>query len=174
MAGAFLRGLIDELGDEGVSVAGEEGGGADDALLRVLVGEEVEVERVDVAAEAGFGLELVVRGQAAEAVHLVAHLGRGDVGGAAQAGVELVHPLGEAGELFVEGVAGGSELALAFDGDGAGTEALGELVRMRVKDVVELNLVAGEDGRDGRLDECGAEARDDRGGAAENRVVEDL
>ena len=174
MAGTFLRGLIDELRDEAVSVAGEEGGGADDAFLRVLVGDEVEVERVDVAAEAGFGLELVVRGQAAETVHLVAHLGSGDGGGAAEAGVKLVHPLDKAGEFFVEGVAGGGELALAFDGDGAGAEALGELVGMRVEDVVELDLVTGENGCDGRLDERGAEARDDGSGATENRVVDDL
>ena len=53
MARALLRGLIDELREEGISIAGEEG---DAPMVRScgwLVGEEIEGERVDVAAEAG-------------------------------------------------------------------------------------------------------------------------
>jgi hypothetical protein len=62
VAGTLLRGLLDELRDEGVSVASEKRSRADDALLGMIVGKEVEIECVNMTAETCLRLELVVRG----------------------------------------------------------------------------------------------------------------
>ncbi len=140
----------------------------------MAVGEEVEAEGIDVAADAGVALELVIGGEAAEAVHLIAHLGGRDLGGAGERGVKGFGPGEEGVELVVEGVAGGGEAALAFDGERAGAEAVGQLIGMGGEDVFEGELVLVEDLRDRRLDERGGEAREDGGGAAEDGLVEDL
>lgn len=88
VAGAVGCGLLDERGEERRSIAGQIGDAADRPLLRMAIGEEVEAKRVHVAADAGFTLQLVVGGQAAEAVHLVAHLRGRNVGRAAETGIE--------------------------------------------------------------------------------------
>jgi hypothetical protein len=140
----------------------------------VAVGEEVEAEGIDVAADAGVALELDVGGEAAEAVHLIPHLRGGDLGGAGERGVEGFGPGEEGVELVVKRVAGGGEAALAFDGKRARAEAVGQLVGVGREDVLEGELVLVEDLRDGRFDERCGEAREDGGGAAEDGLVEDL
>ena len=50
------------------------------ALLQLAIGEEVQCYGVSVFAQAGLALQLGGGGQAAQAVHLVAHLGGGDLG----------------------------------------------------------------------------------------------
>jgi len=166
--------VFDEGREEGCAVTRQPGDAADGALLGVAVGEEVEGEGIDAAADGLVALQLIAGGEAAEAVHLVAHFGGADLGGPAEVGGEGFGPGEEGAELVVEGVAGGGEAALAFDGEPAGAESLGELVGMSGEDVLEGQLVVVEDLCNRRLDEGSAEAWKDRGGAAEDGLVEDL
>ena len=126
------------------------------------------------AADARVALELEVGGEAAEAVHLVAHFGGRGARGTAEVGRERVGPGEEGVELVVESVAGRGEAAFAFDGEGTGAEALGELVGMGGEDVFKGELVLIEEFGDGGLDEGGGEPWQDGGGAAEDSLVEDL
>jgi hypothetical protein len=167
LAGAFLGGVLDEKGGEGVTVAGEELDAAKEAFLEMRVGIEGEHDGVGVFAEGGLLLELEVGGQAAEAVHLVAHLVSRGLGGARKVCTHGGHVGGERGEFGVHGVAGGGELAFGFDGHGAGTEAEGEgFWGFGFEDLGQADFVLGHDGGDGRVDEGGGEARKDGGYAA--------
>ena len=90
MAGALAGGFFDQAGDEpgagvvasvGCLLRGEEPGAGNDALLRMALGKEVEGHCVGMLAQAGFLVEFEGGGEAAQAIHLVAHLGGGDFGG---------------------------------------------------------------------------------------------
>jgi len=140
--------------------------------LQCAAGIEGGGDGLGVAAERLLALELEVGGETAQAVHLVAHLAGGGVGGTAEAGVERVHVIEQRGELGVECVAGGGELALAFDGHGARGEELGERVFCLGEDAFEGELVLLEQLGDGGLDESSGEARLGVGLAAEDLVEE--
>src|ERR1017187_10699811 len=81
LAGSFVNQAGDEAGAEAIAVSGfpygEQPGAGDNALLGMAFGEEVEGHSFGVPAQAGFLVELVGGSEAAQAVHLVAHL-RGD------------------------------------------------------------------------------------------------
>lgn len=128
MAGTILRRLLDEFRDEGLAVACGISDGSDEALLGVAVGKEIEIESIDVAAKAGVDLKLMIGGQATQAVHLVAHLRCGYIGGFAQAGIEGAHPLRNVSQLRMEGISRCCQLAFAFDGHGTSAEALRQLI----------------------------------------------
>ena len=178
MAGAFFGSLGDQFFCQGEAVAGEGVCCAEDALLRCSAGVEGLDYGLGVAAQRGFLFQLEVGSEAAQAVHLVAHLVCGGAGGAAQALVEAVHPVGHFCQLGVEGVAGGGQLTLAFDGHGAGSEELGQRVRRQRsfgggrEDALRGQLVAAEQIGDGLLDERGGEAGLEYGDAAQNLLVE--
>lgn len=125
VAGAVVGGFGDEAIDEGFSVAGDELNAGGEALLGVTVGVEGGGDGVGMAAERGLFFELEAGGHATEAVHLVAHFGGGDGGGAAEGLVDGGEVVGEGGEFGVKSVAGGGDFVFAGDGHGTGGEAEG-------------------------------------------------
>jgi len=106
------------------AMAGKVPGRAVDALLEDAAGVEGVGDGVGVAGEGGLALQLKVGGQGAQAAHLVADLAGCGVGGLAETGVLGLHPVEQEDELGVESRARGLQLALAFDGHGAGGQQL--------------------------------------------------
>lgn len=172
MAGTVVGGFSDETVDEGFAVAGDKLDAGEDALLRVAGGEEVRGDGLGVAVEGGLLFQFEAGGHLAEAVHLIAHFGGGDGGGAAEALVDGGKVVGEGGELAIELVAGGGELAFALNRHGAGAEAEGQVVGGG-EGVGQGELMTREDRGDAGLEECSGEAGEDGGDAAEDAPVED-
>ncbi len=159
MPRAGLRGLLCEAFREVETVAGKVVCRAMHTLLEDAIGMQRADDRLSVPSKRFFALQLVVRSQTTQAVHLVAHLAGRDVGRAAQSRIKGAHPLEERHDICIEGVAGRSEFALAFNGHGSRGEQLRQRIGVLGKDAIEHELVLAQQLGDRGFNQCGGEAR---------------
>ena len=73
VARTLLRRILDYLIDQTIAVSRQKECRTNDALLRVAIGTEAQVEGIDMTAQTCFFLQLKVRGQPTESIHLVTH-----------------------------------------------------------------------------------------------------
>ena len=74
VAGALISSDVDQPLNQPFAIARKEPNSSKQSLLRMTVGKNVERDCLGVFAQAGFLLQLIGGGHAAQAIHLVKHL----------------------------------------------------------------------------------------------------
>ena len=100
----LLRRILHQHVDQPIAISPQEERRTYDALLRVVIRTETQIQRIHMTPETCLFLQLKIRRQSSKAIHLITHFRCCYIRRAAQPGIDRAHPIRQYRQFFIERV----------------------------------------------------------------------